>query len=79
MRWGVRCVGPLRIPLRQAVSVSTSGHRKATVGFMQDVGTLLSSRAWRKGTAQVCSVGAFTVVASQGDEDRAHCGVGSVG
>lgn len=64
----------------KAVSVSTSGHGKATVGFMQDVGTLLSSRAWRKGTAQVCSVGAFTVVASQGDdEDRAHCGVGSVG
>lgn len=76
VRWGIRCVGPLRI---QAVSVSTSGHGKATVGFMQDVGTLLSSRAWRKGTAQVCSVGAVTVVPSQGDEDRAHCGVGSVG
>lgn len=35
-------------------TVSTSGHRKAKVGLIQDIGTLPAGGAWRKETLQVC-------------------------
>lgn len=34
------------------VTASISGHRKATIGFMQDTDTLLADEAWKKETEQ---------------------------
>lgn len=57
------------------VTASTSGLGKATTGFMQDIDNLLADEAWWKETVQVYSLGTGTVVPSQDDEDKAHCGV----
>lgn len=36
------------------MTLSTSEHRKAIAGFVQDAGTLLTGGTWRKEIGQAC-------------------------
>lgn len=41
------------------MTLSTSVHKKATVGFVQDVGTLLAGGTWRKSAGMLVRLGCY--------------------
>lgn len=55
VRWGWWVCGTAEdTSWTSCMTLSTSGHRKAIAGFVQDVDTLLTGGTWRKEIGQAC-------------------------